>query len=176
MRKHIFNLVFTSFLMCIYSFHANAYLYDEIEKQSVAVTLAADKDVQKSIIGFIETEVRSIPDLELEKSKKQWVIDIVVFRKLAKTTILSITILERLRNEKVIQNTNPEFRKITEGITSDAYYYEDHWVIEVLDNDFMKASKEIVDRFNSMFVEKRRQSYREIRRFMTPSSKPEPGA
>ena len=175
MSKNQLSLVFISLLMCIGVLYTKGYAYNEIEKQRLTVAITGDNDIKKSIHAFIINEVSNISDLELEDNKSQWVIDIVILKKSVKESIVSVTVLERLRNEMIIQNTNVQFREIVEGITTGAYYYEDHWVMVASDNNLMKVAEDIIEKFNSKFAEKRRKSYREIRRFMAPS-KPELGA
>ena len=172
-NKYIY---FILFVVLSYVQYGEAGVIDDPEIQQITISVSAESTFESAILNSIEKEVKKISDLEIANDKKQWVIDIIAARSGIKDVFLSVTIHEKLRNDVIIQATNPQAREMIKGLTSEVYSYEAHWIESGSVSNINKISEKIISRFDSEFLEKRRRSYEFLKKLMVPSRKQELGA
>ena len=166
-NKYIFSYVL--FMVLNHVPHGKADVIEDFDLHEITITISAEPRIKNTVLSSIENEIKKIPDLKIASNKKQWVVDIITFRSGAKDISCSITIRERLRNDVILQSTNSEARGMIEGLTSEVYYYNAHWIESGSMDEIEKISSGIISKFDSHFLEKRRRAYKSLKKLTLPS-------
>jgi thiaminase len=87
--------------------------------------------------------------------------------------VLSVVILSKFSNQFLSTLVSDSYRKVVEKMTSNLYYYPDHWVRTGSTEDLRKLCSEIVADFDTKYLEESRKTHRQLMDILQKAKQPE---
>ena len=145
-------------------------------KARVKVSVSADENIKGMVTSYINRELRSLQDVEVVDRDPEWELQILAMEVSTKGgyksgIVLSVVILSKFSSQILLPFVSGSYKEAVDKLTSNLYYYPDHWLIVDSTKDLKQSCIGIVADFDTKYLEQSRKINRELMKTLRKSKK-----
>lgn len=138
----------------------------------VKVTVSADESIKNSVSSYLNRELRSLGDVDIVDNNPEWQLSILGGELETaggrKTGVVLSTVILTPFNSKILlsQQLKPEYKDKALQMTSQLFWYPEHWLRIGPADSLQTLCKEIIAAFDTKYLEEQRRSRRSFKELL----------